>query len=336
MLGIFRNNPFTIAIPLAFYVALLHASALSGHVPPASETHAGGSLYQAWFLWIAKDAFWSPLTALLLVIVQAILVNMLADNFRLLGERNWFPGLFYGLAASALPEFLYLNPALVATTFVPVSLWRIFNAYQKPQVTAAIFDGAFWLSVASLFYPPILWLLIAAYAGYEVVRVFRMQERLVFLAGAFVPLFLGWVWNFWFDMGAEFRTTQWGNLFQFYRFDLVMTEKEGMKTVLMVAFAVVFVGGLGAFYSRKGIQAQKFVSVLYWFLAIGGATAFFHEKWHWEHFLLPAAVMGILLALSFQGMRNRLLAEVWHALIFGAVLLLQYFDSMLPLFYSIL
>lgn len=293
-------------------------------------------MYDTWLLWITKNPLWSAMSAMLLVLVQAILVNMLADNFRLLGERNWFPGLFYGLAASAFPEFLFLSPALVAATFVPISLWRIFNAYQKPHVTAAIFDGAFWVAVASLFYPPALWLLIAAFAGYEVVRIFRMQERFVFLTGAFVPLFLAWVWNFWFDKGGEFRAVQWSNLFQLYGFDLVLTEKEGLKVALMVALAVVFVGGLGSFYSRKGIQAQKFVSVLYWFLAIGGITAFLNGKWYWEHFLLPAAVMGILLALSFQGMRSRLWSEGWHALIFGAVLLLQYFAYFLPLLDAIL
>jgi hypothetical protein len=330
VLGIFRNNPFTIVIPLAFYLFLLRAGAWTGHVMPPETVQTGGFLYNAWFLWIAQSPFWSAVTAFVLVLIQALSVNMLADNFRLMADRNWFPGLFYGLAAGALPEFLWLSPALVAATFVPFSLWRIFNAYQKPQVTAAIFDGALWISVASLFYPPALWLLIAAFAGYSVVRVFRLNERFVFLFGAFVPLFLAWVWYFWADKGAEFRATHWSGLFRLFDFEITWDEQMLLKTGLTIALVLVFLSGLGSFYHRKGIQAQKFISVLYWFFALGGLSVLLNKHWHWEHLLITAPVMGIFLALVFQGIQNRLWAETWHLILLALVLFIQYFDVLSP------
>lgn len=326
MLPLFRSNQFTTAIPLALYVVLLHLSALLGYVQPVANAVEGGLWYQSWFGWANDEPSFSALAAAVWVFVQALMVNTLADKFRLMGDRNWFPGLFYVLVASAFPEFLFVSAPLVAATFVPLSVWRIFNAFQKPNMATAIFDSALWASVASLFYPPALLLLVAAFAGLEVVRVFRLRERFAFFAGAFVPLFLGWLWYFWADRGEAFRDVQWGRLFGFYRFDAVWDEKQMLKTALAILLTVVFLMGLGSLNSRKGNQAQKFASVLYWFLAVAGLSIFFRAEWRWEHLLLLSAAMGMLLAFTFQSLRKRLWAELWHLGILAIVLVIQFAD----------
>jgi len=332
----FRSNQIFVAIPLALYIILVHLGAFTGALQPLTDLPVGGLLYQSLFGWMATQPFYAALTATVLVFIQAVSVNILADEFRLMGERNWFPGLFYALAASALPEFLFVTAPLVAATFIPLSLWRIYNAFQKPNVSVEILDGAIWIGVASLFYPPSLWLLVAAFAGFEVVRVFRLKERFAFLAGAFLPIFIGWLWCFWADRGVEFWTAHWSNLFHLYHFDLVFDEKVTLKAVLMILFAFVFLFGIGSLYRRKGNQAQKFVSVLYWFLAVGSVSIGLLPEWHWEQLLLSVTSMGILLALSFQNMHQRLWAEILHLCLLLFVFFIQFADYFLGLIYSVL
>lgn len=317
------------AIPLAVYLVLVHLAALLGFITPPDGAAKGGLLYQSWFAWTAAAPFFSALAALVLVFLQSVAVNALADEFRLMSDRSWFPGFFYGVAASALPDFQFVSAPLVAATFVPFALWRIYNAYQKPQVTAAIFDSGLWIAVAALFYPPALLLLVAAFAGLEVVRVFRMYERVVFLIGAFVPLFLAWLWYFWANRGGEFRDLHWGGLFQLYRFDTVWDEKMMVNAGMIGLLAVVFVLGISSINSRKGIQSQKYVAVLYWFLGLGICTIFLQPAWSWAHFLLPAAAVGILLAFAFQSFRHRQWAEIWHLVLFLALFFVQFSDFFL-------
>lgn len=326
MLSFFRSNQIFVAIPLALYVVLVHLGALLGAVQPSTEMAEGGLVYQAWFGWAPAHLFYSAAVAALLVFIQAVTVNILADEFRLMGDRNWFPGLFYALTASALPEFLFVSAPLVAATFVPFSLWCIYKAYQKPNVTAAIFDAGLWIAVASLFYPSAILLLVAVFAGLEVVRVFKLRERFVLITGAAVPVFLAWLWYFWADRGGEFREVQLGNLFRLYHFDAVWDTVLMLKTLLVIVLTLVFLMGLGSLYSRKGIQAQKFVSVLYWLLVVGGLSILLRPTWHWEHLMLPLAAMGILLSLTFQSLRKRLWAELWHLAIVAFVLLIQFAD----------
>lgn len=334
MLSFFRSNQFFVAVPLALYILLVHLGALLGHVQPVVQATEAGMLYNSWFGWSSSQPFLSTLTASALVFIQAVTINILADEFRLMGERNWFPGLFYALTTSALPDFLFVSPPLVAATFLPFSLWAIYKAYQKPNVEGAVFDAGLWIAVASLFYPPAILLLVAGFAGLEVVRVFRLHERFVFLTGAFVPLFLGWLWYFWGDYGGAFRDAQWGGLFSLYRFDTPLNEQVLLKTAFVILLTLVFLFGLGSLYSRKGIQAQKFVTVLYWLLLVGGLSVFLRPNWHWEHLILPASAMGILLALSFQSIRNRMWADLWHLILLAFIGLIQFADFFLSLLYS--
>ncbi len=122
------------------------------------------------------------------VMLQALMVNWLVDEFRLMSDRNWFPGLFYVLVTSILPEFLFISAPLVAATFVPISLRKVFKSYKSMQATPLVFDAALWMSVAALFYPPALMLLLAAYSGIMVMRSFQVREQLVFLV-AHSPLY---------------------------------------------------------------------------------------------------------------------------------------------------
>ncbi|GAB4494031.1 MAG: hypothetical protein OHK0019_19320 [Saprospiraceae bacterium] len=329
MLALFRNNQFTTAILLALYVILTHLGALLQYVPlPEGINTNGGVLYQAWFAWATKEhQFLLAVGAAALVFIQALAVNILADEFRLLSERSWLPGMFYALTVVCLPSFLFVSPPLVAATFVPFVLRRIFKAYQQPKATALVFDAAFWTTVAALFYPPALFLLVAVYFGFSIMRSYSLREQVVSLTAVLTVIFLGWLWYFWTDRGMDFWHVQFGDLIGFFRFDDFKFDSQ--TTILWVLPVLFFLVGLlsyGTYMFRKLIQTQKSVSVLYWFWFVGGLAILFQDKPHPAHIVLSASAMGIFLAMSFSTFRRRLIAEFFHLAILGLVLFIQFFS----------
>lgn len=327
MLLLFRNNQFTTAFPLALYVGLTHLGALLGKVAPhASSDVETGVLYRAWFSWLEEDglAFWSATGAAALVFVQALMVNKLADDFRLLGDRNWLPGLFYALTAACLPDFLYLSPPLVAATFVPMILRRIFKAYKQPKATALVFDAAFWATVASLFYPPAIFLLIAVYFSFGIVRSYSLRERIVSLTGVLTPVFLAWLWYFWTDRGGEFWQIQFGSLFQYFDFNFAFLSEKMLQTLLVSAFLVTAVFSFGTYTFRKAIEVQKFVGVLYWFLFVALLAILLQKEPRAAHFMLLTPSLGIFMAMSFSAFRTRFYPEIFHLALLGLTLLIQF------------
>lgn len=281
-------------------------------------------LYDALFAWVPENPFFAAVGAAVLVLIQAISVHAVADQFRLMADRNWFPGLFYALVASSMPEFLFLSAPLVAATFLPVAIGRIFSAYQKPNMTGAIFDAAFWITVASLFYPPAIWLLVAGFICFGVVRSFKISERLVYFTGIFVPLFLAWFGYFWKDRGGDFRSVQFGQIFHGLPLDFTGT---GMTMLRWAWWALVLIlAWAGAAGGRKGNQAQKYGQVKYWFLGVGVLSILLESAWRWEHFLMSVAALGMLLAQTFHSFKSRFWAEIWHIILFVLVLFMPFFD----------
>jgi len=328
VLSFFRNNQVTTTIPLAIYVVLLHLAAWLGYVhPPEVSGAEGGLLYRTLCSWITESHIFSAATATLLVFIQSLLVNNIADEFRLLGERNWLPGLFYALVASSLPDFILLSPPLIAATFIPISMRRILKAYKIPNATALIFDAAFWMAVGSLFYPPAFFLLLAAYAGINVMRSFNIREQLVFITGVCVPFFLCWLGYFWYDQGGAFFQTQFGGLFGWYGFSMQMNLETMLKAGLLALLFLAVLLSYSAHFYRKLIQAQKCIAVLYWFLFIGGLAVLLRNDPSPAYFLLLMPSTGIFLSMSVSGLRNRLIAEIIHLAILGAVVFIQFYPK---------
>lgn len=309
---------------------VIRSGALLGWVQPPELPATGGMLYQSWFGWLSNAPVISAWIALALVYLQAIAVNFLADEFRILGERNWFPGLLYGLAASAFPEYLFVSAPLVAATFVPVSIWKIFAAYQKPNVHTAILDSGLWISVGSLFYPPLIWVHLSAFIGLTVVRVFRFREMVVYLLGVLIPLIWAWLWYFWLDKGGTFRDTQWSALLQIFNFQMIWTTGTWLNWSMLAFFAVLFFLGLPSVSGKKGIQLQKMVSVLFWFLVAGILTTILQHDWYWANWIIPISSLAILLALGYQVMLKKWWVELVHLAVFLFVLFIQYAPVLIP------
>lgn len=330
MLALFRNNQFTTAILLAFYVVLTHLSALLPNATLAAgkDPVGAGVLYLMWFGWLKEHSHWSAAIAAGFVFVQALQVNMLADEFRLLSDRNWLPGVFYALAAACMPEFLYLSPPLIAATFLPMVLGRIFKAYNQPKATALVFDAAFWTTVAALFYPPAFLLLIPVFFGFNIIRSYSFREQVVSSTGVITALFLAWLWYFWTDRGWDFWQIQFSGLFGVHRFDgFEMNLQTGLHWALPVLFCFVILLSYGTYMFRKLIQTQKYISVLYWFWFAGGLIFLVQSQPHPAHFILLAAPTGIFLALTFSAFRKRSLAEIFHLVLLGFVLFIQFFRN---------
>lgn len=328
MLALFRNNQSTTSLLLALYVLLLHLPAiLSWAPPPADRGDAGvGILFPALFGWMPGKPLYSALAAAVLVFGQALMVNRLADEFRIAADRNWLPGALYALVASAMVDFCFVSPPLVAATFVPLALRGMFRVYKRPAATALIFDVGFWTATASLFYPPAFWLLLPMYAGINSLRAFQPREQIVFASGVFTPFFLGWVGCFWFDRGGDFWPVQFGQLFGPPNFGFDTGLGAWLKLGLGALLLILVLLSYQVYYYKKLIQVQKYISNLYWLLGVTALTATLYPGWRAEHFLLAMPALGIFLSMTLAAFRRPFIAEILHLAMLAAIFALQFYS----------
>lgn len=328
MFALFRNNQVSTALLLAVYIAVLHLPAILGWIKPPGDVASGPALlFRDTFGWALADPLWSSTCAAVLVFIQALLVNSLADTFRMMNDRNWVPGAMYALTASCLPDFLFLSPALVGITFIPLALRRMFSVYKQSSAFAAVFDSALWLTVGSIFHPPVAWLLPVCFFSFFTLRVFNLREQIVFFTGVFSPFFIALTFYFWFDAVGAFLSGQFG---QGLRIDLYSLPNDipGMlKSGLLLVLLFIVLLGFNVYYFKKLIQVQKYISVLYWCLFAGLGAALLHGNGHFPFFVVLMPSVAIFLAYSFQALRNAFMAEVFHFGLLAAVFFIQFFPN---------
>jgi hypothetical protein len=324
MLALFRNNESFTVFLLAAYIAVLRLPALLGWVtPPEGEEVSGGWLYQ-WLLG-DLDASSSGLAAAAtgLVLTQAFLINRLTDKYRMMEEHTWLPGVLYGLAASSIPDFLFLSPALVATTFLPVGLWRLFSVYRRPLAFSAIFDTAVWFTLAALFYPPATWFILVGFLGFFALRSFSVREQLVYAVGVLVILIIAQAALFWYDLLGDFWAIQTAHLFAWPQFSLPQDLRLRLSVGMVGLLLIIVTLGFNLYYHKRVIQVKKYIDLLYWFLLAGTLSAFFRPGSTLDGFLLCMPSAGIFLSYLFQASRNNPLIELFHLALFAAALVVQ-------------
>lgn len=326
MLSFFRTNQLVAAFLLLGYVVVLRGIALFFHLPETAEPTGEAFFAELVLQFLNDNRVLAASLASALVFTQAILVNRLANNWRISNETSYFPGLFYALVASSLPEFLSLGGPLLATTFVILAIDQLLGTWNLQRgVAGRIFNIGFWLGIAALFYAPVLWLAAALLIGLNILRGFHLKERFMIFSGLLVPWLLAWVWFFWQNAGGWF----WEKHLASGQFGLTGLFAEPgspllfAKIGLLALLTGVSMLGFQSFYSKKLIQNQKYVSIFYWILIVGAASFLFRPGFRLDHFLLICPVLGTFVGMSFLMFKNRGVAEVLHLLWLAVVVFLQ-------------
>lgn len=322
MLAFFRTNQVYYNILLIFYILLLRFSVF---IAPFEWQPSGqGLLSELIYAAIGSQQLISHVTAMLLLLIQGFVVNLLVLDGRLANESNQFPGLFFVLAACIIPDFLYLSPVLIGNTFFLIALAEMMSTYKNPACSDRIFNAGLLTGVASLCYFPFLFFAIVLLAALAILRTLNLQEILVIFTGLLLPYFLTGIYFFWFDRLDYFLDVQFNRNLGFFSYSNRLNGWSDYLKIFVFAGMIVFVlVNNGAYLYKKNIQAQKKISIFYWVMIAAGLAAPFQVNLTFEHLLLLAPALGVLISFTFTMMKPQW-AESIHFLVLLLVLSLQF------------
>lgn len=321
MLTFFRTNQVFYSVLLIFYILLLRFSVFLA--PFQWEPSGHGVFSELVYGLIGSQTLVAHGTAIVLVLIQAFLVNLIAINGRLANEVNLFPGLFYVWISCCIPDFLYLSPVLMGSTFFLMSVHELFDTYKNPACADRLFNAGLWMGVASLFYFPFAFFLLFLLAGLNILRAFNLQEVLMIGLGMFLPYLLTALYFFWVGAPGRFWDIQFSRNLSFWEFGGGMGWEAAIK-LLIFGILIVFVLFNNGFYLiKKNIQVQKKISILYWALVAAVISVPFQTNVNLEHLLMLAPALGILLSFTFTSMKPQW-AESIHFLMVVVALAMQF------------
>ncbi|MCP3932589.1 MAG: hypothetical protein GY705_26260 [Bacteroidetes bacterium] len=320
MLNIFRTNQILASIIYLPFIVVLRVSAIWF---PLSEVSASrGAFSELVYNWIGVQGIVPAIVAMLVLFFQAILVNLLVMRNRLANDINLFPGLVYILFASCIPNFLYLSPMLMANTFLLIALWNLMQTYKTPASADWIFNTGFWIGIASLFYFPYIWFFFAGFVGLNILRAFRINERMMLFIGIIVPYFLTAVYFFLQGQLLAFWKSQIVDNLSFFDIDLFWDWIAIVKIVFFGLLFLLILASYNQYVSKKTIDVQKKISILIWTLFIGIFAMIFQSNVTTEQLLILTLPLGIFFSFNLTLMQSRW-AEITFLLLTVGVLAFQ-------------
>ncbi len=306
---------------LLFYAVLIHSSVFILEQPwmPAGQGVFSDYVYQ----WIGETGQSAFILATVLLFFQAFYVNLVVAEHRIAGEVNLFPGLFLIIVSSAHPDFLQLSPVLMANTFVLLALAQLLNTSKQIDSSDHIFNIGFWAGIASLFYASYLLLIVVAFSGLNLLRGFKIRERLMVLTGLLTPYWLLSVYLFWNDQFALFWQEQLWAQFVFWDIPTKMDLSVWIGLGTYALFLLVALLSYRSYLFKKNMQVQRIVLILFWMLLYMGLSVFFQAGIQMDHLLVLAIPLGVLISLNFTNL-SAPIAEVLHLLLLAGLLFFQY------------
>jgi len=292
------------------------------------------NLFSDWILqYVESGSIWGNILALLLVTLQAVLLNGIINQHKMTKETTYYPALFYVLLASAIPDFLYLSPVVLAATFYIIALSELFKWYKNYEAATQIFNVGFWLSIASLFFFPVSIYFWLALIGLSVLRSLKVNEFFVLLIGFLVPYFLIGVYFFWIDQLPNFMYGQVFNNFGFFSFDIKNETHNYVKIGFFVVLVIWVLIQASQFFVRQSIQNQKNVSLLLWSIAITFVGLFAYQLVSLETLMLLAVPLSYFLSVSLLNMKQKILPEAIHVGMLILVFCIQYKEYVWDFFF---
>jgi len=319
VLFLFRTNQIIFNFFLLIYIIVLRSSYFFS--PISREVTNDGILSVFIKNALDKNTVAEGALVIILLFIQAVLLNNLAIKHRLYNETTLLPGLFYVLLMSTLQDFFPLTAILLGNLFLIIALDELMSTYKQSNCAGAIFNAGFWVGLASLCYSSFSLFFVLLLLGLSLLRSFKVRERLMLMAGFIVPFLFVSAWFFWNNNLLAYWQTYFFSHFHFLNFQYDQSGVFLAKLALLVVFFLL--GFFNNYKFDKAIQTRNYVNIIYMTLFISGLTFLFQPNVTILHFLIIMVPLSLLVTARFLSF-NSSVAEFIHTLLLITVLFFQY------------
>lgn len=308
MITLLKNNlflsPFFLAV-LAFVLRI--AGILNPQIYALQETD--GFIYTAIHNFIPYPLGQSILCTIL-IIFQAIWINKIVIEHRLIESANYLPAFLYIIFMSLVPDFLGLHPFIIGNTFFVLAVGEIASTYKKAKVSGTVFNIGLLVSISSLIYFPFAIFYFFASLALMVIRSYNILERVQLFIGFVAPYYALAMLLFWRGELTSLLTDYvWANIY--FPRGLFSLDKFYVITLSIALLIVVFsLFSYGSMIRKKGIQIEKITDILYWIFIFSFFGIFFWRDLSIYHYLLIAFPASVVLANNLYLIKNLAVAEI--------------------------
>jgi len=217
-----------------------------------------------------------------------------------------------------------LHPLLFAQLLLSASMWYFISTYKSDKTFSAVFNGAFCLSVATVFYPPFIIFIAMCFICLLVLRTFVLREWIIASIGIVLPYFFYISLLFLFDKNMQQPALNLANSFHapsipaYVKGSFLINGSVGLITLFALIFFLIKT-------VSNVIKTQKAFAVFLWVFLLSIPTWFIVSNEGAFSFLLSAMPLSVFCGIYLGNTKRRIFAELllWGLLSTFVISMLQ-------------
>lgn len=325
MLNLFRNNnvfAFILLIVFAIIIRLLPFLSVI-----TIDLNINAPLAQVTFNWITTFDdyyYFSAVTATLMVLLQAWLLNHLVSKHSILNKDSYMPALMFVMLNSLYPQQLFLNPQLIGNLFIILMFQRLCNLYESEKPLYIVLDSGLFLGMAVLFNYDTLIYLPFILISVILMTYFNIRFLLASIFGILLPIYLLGVVFFINDNFNDLLLIVNNSLERTYLNELDVNWIKIIPWFLVVA--IVFVSGISlqSHYFKNKVKTRRILFTVVLYIIISLLLVLIEDHNIVFAICSISVPVSIVMANYFVNSRLAILKETLFFLLIAAAITYQY------------
>ena len=201
------------------------------------------------------------IVGLFLFMLIAYIIQRISDIEMFIHHRTRLPFMIFILLISTNAGLLPVGGTTIVLLCSIFMIYELFNSYQQPEATGALFNAGVFVGVASLFTPQILLIAPLLWVGMYQFRSFSPKSFIASLIGILIIYWFVLAWCIWqhdFSMFALLYSSITD--FDFFDINLKYHQIGIVCTILLFVLAFVYIR-VNAF--NNSVRVRQMLSFLF-------------------------------------------------------------------------
>lgn len=311
---------------LGQYLALLFLTAAIGlphffAYPDAPENIQAVPLYSFLSMWATEPSIWIPLLSLILLYVEALLLNQFLADHNLIPKNSLLGGFTYIILMSGMDGIYSLHPMLFVNMLLILLLNLSLHLYQSKNSFNNVFMAGFLIALIALLFNHGIYLLLLFASILILMRALNWREWLISIAGFAIPFVYAIAFYYLTDRLDLLRLIDWGYVrlaFTLPAYDII----SWIHYALIIFILMITSGKVMSKLFVKNIDIRKKTTAVFYFFTVLFLIFLFS---HSENKSIALIMLPVAVLISIYISQ---LKRLWfYQLIFLLLLLLDIYQN---------
>ena len=259
------------------------------------------------------------LIAIVLISGQAIYLNVIVGQYKLVTENSHLSSLMFVVLNSCFILLLSLSQLVIANTFVLIAFHQLLKMYNLKNNYAILFNASLLIALASLIYLPNILYFVLLWIALIYNTTPKWRDFIISLIGLSIPILYFASYKYVFSVGfVSYNIDDYFfNIYNVHWSDFSIFSKTFFCVLCLISiFSFITLFSL---LNKSVVRVRKSLIVVVLMVIIGLSTLALNQFDYLATLLVVSIPLAIIFANFFQNFRKKWIAEVLFLILIGSI-----------------